>query len=139
MMTKAIAAKRRNSIHAAAAVVSLCVSLIGCADSAALMYAHEVHTREVGAWCHAYSRPPTARGQRPPRPTVVKPPWEGRALPMRERTGPPEDERGVGHWNEQAAAIPRLDRCHDSAVNLLQADRALITAAKRLARPLAKS
>jgi len=59
-MTKAIAATRRNSILAAAAVVALGVSLIGCADSAALMYAHDVHTREVGAWCYAYSRPRTA-------------------------------------------------------------------------------
>src|SRR4051812_3965333 len=52
---------RCNSIPAAVAVVALGATLIGCqADSAALMYAHDAHARKVGAWCYAYSRPPTA-------------------------------------------------------------------------------
>jgi len=60
MTTKATAGIRRNSIPAAAAIVALGSSLIGCADPVALKYAHDAHAREVGAWCYAYSRPPTA-------------------------------------------------------------------------------
>jgi hypothetical protein len=59
MITKA-AATRCNSIRAAVAVAALGATLIGCANPSALMYAHEAHAREVGAWCHAFSRPPTA-------------------------------------------------------------------------------
>jgi hypothetical protein len=61
MITRATAATRCNSIPATVAIVALGAALTGCqADSAALMYAHDAHAREVGAWCHAYSRPPTA-------------------------------------------------------------------------------
>ena len=60
MTTAATAATSRNSIPAAAAIVALASTLIGCADPAALKYAYDQHAREVGAWCYAYSRPPTA-------------------------------------------------------------------------------
>ena len=57
MTTKCTAATRCKAISAAVAVGALGATLIGCADSAALMYAHEAHAREVGAWCYAYSPP----------------------------------------------------------------------------------
>src|SRR5689334_14791501 len=60
MTTKATAARSRNSIAAAVAIVALASTLAGCADPVALKYAHDAHAKEVGAWCYAYSRPPTA-------------------------------------------------------------------------------
>src|SRR4051812_1680041 len=60
MTTKPTAAASRNSIPAVVAIVALSSTLIGCADPAALKYAHEVHAQKVAGWCYAYSRPPTA-------------------------------------------------------------------------------
>jgi hypothetical protein len=60
MTAKATAGARCNFIPAAVAIVALSATLIGCADTAALMYAHETHARKVAAWCHAYSGARTA-------------------------------------------------------------------------------
>ena len=59
MTAKATASTRRNSISAAVAIVAMGYTLVGCADPVALQYVHDAHAKEVGAWCYAYSRPPT--------------------------------------------------------------------------------
>ena len=61
MTTKATTARRCNSIPAAVAIVAVGVSLIGCADHAALMYVHDAHARKVAAWCYTVSGARTAR------------------------------------------------------------------------------
>ena len=60
MASKATSATRCNPIAAAVAIVALGGMLVGCADSAALMYAQETHAQKVAAWCHAYSGATTA-------------------------------------------------------------------------------
>jgi hypothetical protein len=60
MTAKATATIHRNAIRAALAIAALGLALTGCADPVALQYAHDVHAKQVGAWCYAYSRPPTA-------------------------------------------------------------------------------
>ena len=60
MTTTAAAATGGYSIPATVAIAALAVALIGCADPVALKYAYDQHAKEVGAWCYAYSRPPTA-------------------------------------------------------------------------------
>ena len=60
MIANATPITSRNANPAAVAIVALALTLIGCADPVALQYAHDVHAKQVGAWCYAYSRPPTA-------------------------------------------------------------------------------
>jgi hypothetical protein len=60
MTKEATAAISRNSSFAAAAIMALGFTLVGCADPEALRYVHDAHARKVAAWCHAYSHPPTA-------------------------------------------------------------------------------
>jgi hypothetical protein len=60
MTRESTAGRSRNSSSAAVAIMALGFTLIGCADPEALRYAHDAHARKVAAWCHVYSRPPTA-------------------------------------------------------------------------------
>jgi hypothetical protein len=60
MNTKVTAAIRRKSIPAAIGIAVLSGTLMGCADSAALTYTHEMHAQKVAAWCYTYSGARTA-------------------------------------------------------------------------------
>ena len=60
MASKTTFAKCCNPIAAAVAIVALGGMLVGCADSAALMYAQEAHAQKVAAWCYTYSGARTA-------------------------------------------------------------------------------
>ena len=60
MPTTAKVASGRSSIAAVVAIAAFSSALFGCADPVALKYAHDMHAKEVRAWCRTYSRPPTA-------------------------------------------------------------------------------
>ena len=56
MAARTTSAPRGNLLFAASSIVALGAILAGCqTHSAALMYAQEAHTRELAAWCSAYS------------------------------------------------------------------------------------